>query len=205
MQNIFVHNLFPTPVLQFKFSKHEKYQFKDVGKSVNKPDNWNCELNTSYPTIKDDDPLVNKKMRDSLIKDIELEVKGFFEKLEIPSRVKIQEIWYNIYHDNQNQEGHWHLPALEMGIPFPSWSGVYYNKNASPTIFYRNQNEFYKLYHPEMYGNSKIKHFFFEEYGPNVEDGDIVLFPPYLLHKVNTDRSFKNKMRMTFAFNLINR
>ena len=37
---------------------------------------------------------------------------------------------------------------------------------------------------------------------PNVEDGDILLFPPYLEHSVQSEPQHKSKMRMTFCFNI---
>ena len=35
-----------------------------------------------------------------------------------------------------------------------------------------------------------------------VEDGDIVLFPPYLEHSVESKPQHKDSMRMTFSFNI---
>ena len=37
---------------------------------------------------------------------------------------------------------------------------------------------------------------------PPVEDGDILLFPPHLEHSVQSKPENKNKMRMTFSFNI---
>ena len=40
------------------------------------------------------------------------------------------------------------------------------------------------------------------EYFPFVEDGDIILFPPYLEHSVKSKQNPKDDMRMTFSFNI---
>ena len=40
------------------------------------------------------------------------------------------------------------------------------------------------------------------EYLPFVEDGDIILFPPYLEHSVKSKQKPKDDMRMTFSFNI---
>ena len=37
---------------------------------------------------------------------------------------------------------------------------------------------------------------------PHVEDGDILLFPPYLDHSVESKPHHKDRMRMTFSFNI---
>ena len=39
-------------------------------------------------------------------------------------------------------------------------------------------------------------------FSPSVEDGDILLFPPYLEHSVESQPQHKNNMRMTFSFNI---
>ena len=41
-----------------------------------------------------------------------------------------------------------------------------------------------------------------EAYYFPVEDGDILLFPPYLEHGVQPKDEHQDKMRMTFSFNI---
>jgi hypothetical protein len=201
LQNVYLYNLFPFPLIKFKFLNHNKYVFREVNKTVKKPASWECEVNTSFPNILDDDPIVSKEIRNELIRDIESEVKSLFLSLNAPHNIKINEIWYSIYHDSQGQEAHWHMPVFGSKNTFvASWSGIYYNKNASPTVFCRKDDNL-KFYDATPYINSQLEPFFRDSFAPDVEDGDIVIFPPYLFHKVQTDDSFKNKMRMTFAFN----
>lgn len=204
LENIYLYNLFAFPVIKFKFLKHSKYVFKQVKKSVRKPEGWNCELNSSYPNIADNDPIVKKKIRDELIQDIGIEIKRLFKNLNAPNEITINEFWYNIYHDNQGQEEHWHMPSFSSNTPyFSSWSGIYYNKNATPTVFCRKDDNV-RFYDAKPYADSQLAPFFYTTFIPEVEDGDVIVFPPYLFHRVSTDERFKDNMRMTFAFNFSN-
>jgi ectoine hydroxylase-related dioxygenase (phytanoyl-CoA dioxygenase family) len=49
--------------------------------------------------------------------------------------------------------------------------------------------------------DTKISDCFQASFTPNVESGDVLMWPPYLKHGVFTGNN--SKMRMTFAFNLV--
>ena len=191
--------LFPIPLIKIKFKYHDKYNFPEVEKKENKPDEWNCSLNTSFPAIFDTDSIVSPTVRDSFIKDLLECVKEVIGKLNMPTNIGISQLWYNIYHDNQGQEPHHHLPMVGGTLPF--WCGIYYNKNASPTTFHRSD----RLYQTQLftgYPESAMNGILGLHCSPPVEDGDILLFPPHLEHSVQSKPENKNKMRMTFSFNI---
>ena len=48
-----------TPIIKIKFKDHYKYNFPEVEKRDNKPDSWNCSVNTSFPFISEYDPVVS--------------------------------------------------------------------------------------------------------------------------------------------------
>ena len=48
--------------------------------------------------------------------------------------------------------------------------------------------------------DSKLRHFYFTSWMPDIKDGDIILFPSYLNHKTNINKT--NNKRITFSFNL---
>jgi len=128
--------LFPTPIIKIEFKDHYKYNFPEVQRKDNRPEGWIVPLNTSFPSIGDDDLIVPPSVRDSLKKDLIDTFVEVFLQLKIPTDIDIFQIWYNIYHEHQGQEPHRHLPMVGGITPF--WSGIYYNKNASPTQFYRD-------------------------------------------------------------------
>jgi hypothetical protein len=199
MNNHKVINLFPVPIIQISFDRHDEYHFEDVEKSVKLPEGWKVPVNSSFPKILDDDTFISPIIRDCLIIDLTKCIKNTFDELNIPSNIFIDGFWYNIYHDNQGQEEHDHL--ADVGIPNAFWSGIYYNKNASSTIFTRSDN-MYKTQLFEGYETSGLWEAFDKTYHTEANDGDIVLFPPYLEHYVKSEDRHKNNMRLTFTFNV---
>jgi hypothetical protein len=88
-----------------------------------------------------------------------------------------------------------------VGEKLAYWSGIYYYQNSSPTIFTRS-DYLYKTQEFSGCHDSDLGPCFYETFHPYVEDGDIVLFPPYLEHHVNSDTRYAKNMRVTFAFNI---
>ena len=191
--------LFAVPLIKIKFKDHYKYNFPEVEKKDRTPKGWKISLNSTFPNIRDDDVVVSPMIRDSLKIDLKSSIVETFEQLSFPINIDFTQFWYNIYHDNQGQEKHTHFS--EVGFPVPFLSGIYYNKNASPTKFF-NINA--------MINTQKFKGWEESEMAPclsevglfPVEDGDILLFPPYLPHSVESTPAHQNKMRMTFSFNI---
>lgn len=193
-------SLFPTPLIKFKFRKHYLYNFPEIPKSVNKPKEWIKPLNTSFENNLGDDFFpIEKKYK--LIEDLKTDIKVVFEMLEIPTKFDIQELWYNVYHDNQGQETHDHLCPLGNLISY--WSGVYYNNTNIPTVFDRPYNIHKVSIHPDYLNpGSQLNKFYCDKTYQEIEPGDVVLFPPWLSHSVEVGDECKDNMRLTFSFNL---
>jgi hypothetical protein len=193
-----IHRIFPTPLLQFKFNKHQNYDWQETEKRYRIPDGWDQPLNSSFPEILDDDAYVSPNVRDSLKLDMMESITDALTELKLPNTVEYLNFWYNIYHEEQGQEIHWHLP--QAGYVIPYWSGIYFAKNCNPTIFHRDHGVHRTQKFPG-YEDSEIADCSFINYWPNIEDGDILLFPPWLMHTAHTEQ--KDKMRLTFSFNLV--
>ena len=191
--------LFPVPLLKIKFKHHYKYNFPEVEKKDQKPDLWVKSLHTTFPNIPDDDLIVPPMVRNSLMRDLKDTVVEVSQELNIPTNIYLLQLWYNIYHDNQGQERHNHIGGV--GESTSLWSGVYYNKNASPTQFFRSDSS-YKTQLFEGSENTSLAPCLSPSFSPFVKDGDILLFPPYLEHSVQSEPQHKDKMRMTFSFNI---
>ena len=198
-RNFELIGLFPIPLLKIEFKNHYKYNFSEVEKRDEKPDDWISSVHTSFPGISNDDPIVSSSVRDSLESDLKNCIGEVFKEIGLPTTIKFTNMWYNIYHENQGQEPHRHLPMVGGIMPF--WSGIYYNKNASPTKFIRDDKLFItQLF--EGYENSEMAFPLSTDFSPKVKDGDILLFPPHLEHLVESKPHHKDKMRMTFSFNI---
>lgn len=191
---------FAVPIIRIRFKKHENYIFNDIERCENIPDGWSCSINSSFPKISNNDSFLSSEVRDSLMSDLKESIQEVFVDLKIPEKFYFDDFWYNIYHEDQGQEEHNHLPMAGGKLPY--WSGIYYNKNSSPTNFVRPDRN-YETQLFKGYQTSLISHFYYSSFYPNVEDGDIILFPPYLSHYVDEDENRKNNMRVTFAFNMV--
>ena len=192
--------LFPVPLIVIKFKDHHKYDFPEVEKEDRKPFNWVDSVNTSFPNIKDVDPVISPVVRDNLKRDLKDSIVDVFRQLNFPTNIDFLELWYNIYHDNQGQEKHDHVSQVGQTVPF--WSGIYYNKNASPTKFFKTNSIITDTQKFDGYRESALASCLANSVSPDVKDGDILLFPPYLKHSVKSKPQHKNEMRMTFSFNI---
>jgi len=191
--------LFPVPLLKIKFKDHYKYNFPEIEKKDQKPEEWWESVHTTFNNISDDDSLVPSTVRDSLKRDLKSSIVEVFQELNFPTTIDFPQLWYNIYHDNQGQEKHTHFS--QVGYPVPFWSGIYYNKNASPTKFF-NGNAMINTQKFRGCEETALSACLAEGHFPPVEDGDILLFPPYLEHSVESKPQHKDSMRMTFSFNI---
>jgi hypothetical protein len=199
MNKAYIHRIFSTPILHFSFPNHNLYRFEEREKTVRKPETWIEPLNTSFPTIDDGDSFIDVDKVTRLKNDLLETITSALKKLKLPDNICFSDFWYNIYHDNQGQEKHNHMPHIGRILPY--WSGIYYNKNSSPTTFYRDYG-IHKTHSFFGYESSEIADCNWDNYCANVEDGDIILFPPYLQHDVKSEERHRNNMRLTFAFNL---
>jgi len=192
--------LFSVPVIKFKFSKHNNYNFPTIERKERIPDGWELSLNSSYPCIEDNDSYIFPETRDCIERDLFVDVQAVLKRLGVSYKgAYFTDIWYNVYHEDQGQEPHDHL--VNAGEPNAYWSGIYYNTGASPTKFH-NAHRYMKLcMPPDIHPDSPIGEMYADMHDQEVEDGDVILFPPWLVHEVISDKT-RTDMRLTFTFNI---
>lgn len=199
-KNYSISEIFSTPIIKIKFKYHKKYKFKDIEKKEKYPGHWKIPLNTTFPNIITSDEFIDIQTINHLKLDIKKSINVVFKKLNLPVNYEFNNFWYNIYHLNQGQEPHNHLPQDGLHLEKIYWSGIYYAKNATPTSFF-TPSSFGDLYNFLGASDSKLKKFYTHKILLEVNDGDILLFPPYLTHSVSKVEK-ENPMRLTFSFNL---
>ena len=68
--------LFPTPVIKFKFDKHDEYVNKwDNWEQCGRHKAWQCELNTSFPQVQQDDPYAPMDIVNKLKDDLQIRLR----------------------------------------------------------------------------------------------------------------------------------
>ena len=200
-------DLFATPVIAFKFEKHDEYvtKWQNWEKEDNTPEGWNCSLYTSFPNVKSNDPKIPKDLISNLKEDLLFNIKKTLLKHRLSERLEYQTFWYNAYYQGQSQEPHNHLLAPVQGIP-PTWSGVYFAKNCLPKQFRFHRTDL-SPWTQNMFNISKspLEKYYNSKYYTEFADGDVILFPPHLLHSVKVTEPLNvENQRLTFAFNLDN-
>lgn len=202
MKNNEVIELFSTPIIRFKFEKHDEYHAKWENWDVVKrqPRSWQCELNTSFPQVQQDDPYAPMEAVNQLQKDLLFQVKKLHKSYGLMTEIVFYNFWYNAYYAGQGQEWHSHLP--EYGLA-PIWSGVYFAKNCLPGQFaFQKTDLSMKTQGPINVQSSSLRKYYDDTYITNFADGDVVLFPPHLNHcvKLSDDENVTDQ-RLTFSFN----
>ena len=192
-----LHKVFYVPIFTFRFDKHKDYNFSNIEKIDRRPKGWATPVNSTFPAIPDNDTLVSPEIRDNLMKDLKGQIGKLFFQHNIPDKFNFIDFWYNVYHEDQGQEPHVHLTGSMEITPY--WCGIYYNKGTTPTTFFRP--DYNNRIHQFPFNTGEFTEYFADYLRPNLQDGDVILFPPYLKHCV--DLTTSANMRLTFSFNLL--
>ena len=111
-------------------------------------------------------------------------------------RIAIDEIWYNVYQENEWQETHDHLG---MGGDGPQFSCIHFlsfdpNRHEPPT--FKDPMHQLRSLSLELARNK-----YEEIWVPDISEGDLIVFPSYLQHAVPPGPATKDYPRISIAFN----
>tara|TARA_B000000441_G_C21738579_1_gene351844 strand:+ start:135 stop:809 length:675 start_codon:yes stop_codon:yes gene_type:complete len=192
--------LFATPTIVTPFPKHKNYKWESFERVDRKPEQWFTPLNTSFPDIEDDDPYVDKETSDKLKGDILGHLQKVFQCYNMPHEIRYSAFWYNAYYEGDAQEPHDHLAPDNHN---PYWCGIYFAKNCfDGQLVFQQKNPALRLQQTFDYPNSKLAEYYNDAWVSAMQDGMIFLFPPHLTHGIKVGAENRNKMRLTFSFNL---
>lgn len=157
------------------------------------PEDWTTDrIKTSFagePSGKE--VLKNYK---SLLEEHYIEcISEFFDK---EFNFIIDKIWYNIYTDGEYQEVHDHLGTSLNPTHFSLIHFLSFNKNEHKPPEFRDPISQLRMLSLE-FDNNKCG----EVYVPDVEEGDLLMFPCYLQHCVPPVKR-TNYPRITISFNI---
>jgi hypothetical protein len=203
LKNYKITDIYSVPIIKIKFKQHKKYKFEDIEKKERYPGHWQIPLNTTFPNIIQSDEFIDLETISNLKCDIKKSIDKVLKKLNYPTNYYFHDFWYNIYHINQGQEPHNHLPSNEVELRNVYWSGIYYAKNSTPTTFHIPTSWITPILSEDIFALDEYERnkLYSHTVSPKVSDGEIVLFPAFLFHSVPL-RKEKDQMRLTFAFNL---
>ena len=120
---------------------------------------------------------------------------AFSKALGLPGQESILygEAWYNYYVDGQYQEPHDHVNP-EFNTPDPHYSVIHFLQ------FDKERHRAVEFIDP----NSKVNRRYIttDRYRPEIEEGDIIIFPSHLTHFVAPSEPTPDYPRITVAFNI---
>ena len=173
---------FPTLIYRYHLedqdpikARVEEY-YKQNKLKENTPDQWNCNLFTSYGSGK----FPIGECLDAFTPTLD----EFQTESQCYGNMILTDLWLNVYESQNWQEKHIHSPG--------QWSGVYY------VHFDPNEHKATNFYHPceTLLATAGITQ---NTLVPWVQEGDMIIFPSWLEHAAPMNKS--SKMRSTISFN----
>ena len=173
---------FPTLIYRYHLddqdpikARVEEY-YKQNKLKENTPEQWNCNLFTSYGSGK----FPIGECLDAFTPTLD----EFQTESQSYGNMILTDLWLNVYESQNWQEKHIHSPG--------QWSGVYY------VHFDPNEHKATNFYHPceTLLATAGITQ---NTLVPWVQEGDMIIFPSWLEHAAPMNKS--SKMRSTISFN----
>jgi uncharacterized protein (TIGR02466 family) len=119
-------------------------------------------------------------------------LKEYIDKV-IGLNVKLScHMWYNIYNEGFHQEQHNHISSGNLA------SGIIYVQMPKKSTATRFINPDVLFYNSTEYKEE------FKYFTPIVKEGDVIIFPPWVEHRVDKQFDITNT-RITVAFNISNK
>ena len=173
---------FPTLIYRYHLedqdpikARVEEY-YKQNKLKENTPEQWNCNLFTSYGS----GAFPIGECLDAFTPTLD----EFQTESQSYGNMILTDLWLNVYESQNWQEKHIHSPG--------QWSGVYY------VHFDPNEHKATNFYHPceTLLATAGITQ---NTLVPWVQEGDMIIFPSWLEHAAPMNKS--SKLRSTISFN----
>lgn len=174
MKTIFGLSYFKTKVPQHETFK--KYIMSQYSIDKSKPqENWNSETRTVYFSKEELLPVISKCLDD------------FCAEVEKPLQFALSDPWINFYTKGDYQEIHTH-PRYQLSLNY----FLNYDKDTDAKFYFYNprSNEVAQSGLDLLFDVGDC-------YTPDVEEGDLIIFPGYMHHGVRTHKSENTRVTVT--------
>lgn len=178
--------IFPTPIYFSKINRNlttKELSFIDKIKLNSRENEGNLTSNDSY--------VLNNKIFKDLKENLTLKLKDYFDKIVCPANnvtPYITQSWLNYTEKNQFHHRHKHYNSLISGVFY-----INCDEQFDKIEFFSDKYELirFKVKEYHMYNSSAWVF--------PVKTGDIILFPSWLNHMVDTKKG--ENLRISLAFN----
>lgn len=187
---LFRYHLDPTEIRK---TIEERYRLNKNLPMDQTPGGWDCDLKTDFNNSAAN---AYSDYYDDVMKQFSIDV-GLED-----GYANIWESWMNCYSGGMNQEEHDHIPSFYSGIHF-----IKFNPEVHESVYLINPLfSYYNLSYScaaacRRSDDALHAHDFSEQFRlPDVVEGDIILFPSWLRHRVQ--KTTTEETRITVAFNI---
>ena len=202
MRNHYKRALFPVTLYHTNVRENSVIQ-REVLATIQKcyeekelpiPNGWLTDkLTTSF----DQDELNHKIFESEKIHELYMKyVSSVFDK---PVTFSLEDMWFNYYINGEYQEEHYHINSSPF-LPPVHFSCIHYLKydeEEHVSTTFHDPISTLRAHSFEMESN-----YCKENWVPKVKEGDLLIFPSYLVHHVKKSKPTPDNPRITIAFNL---
>ena len=182
-------SLFPTYFWKLKVSNHESIKSRYLQSFIDGYENNIYDVPEGWITHKCHTSFNESKLMD---RDICDEYASIFDSIFNKKWTGNFECWYQVYKNDEYQEWHDHMPSTLSAIHFLNFK----EEHKAPMFQDPIRNLKATMNHAGL--NERMLET--DKYTPEVEEGDIIIFPSYLQHTVPAGKY--NSHRVTIALNL---
>jgi len=195
--------IFPTTIFKVNLSGNNTLKEELSPKIIQNsslltiPEDWGTgSVKTSFEGEPEGFEILQKgsTYRELLVREYNTALEKIFDK---EFNFSIKNIWYNYYSDGEYQEDHDHLGNPFHQSHFSLIHFLSYNKEEHTPPEFRDPLSQLRCLSLELDSNRCG-----EVYVPNVEEGDLLMFPSYLVHRVLPCKK-TNYPRITISFNIV--
>lgn len=196
--------LFPTPVLKVRVDRHEEHKKNLIPKLMDyyrdNPDShlwWDTEDYSFGMSEKDS----GVEIIDQQITQVYSEFINYLLGRQVDFPLT-HEGWWNVHDSNHYMEAHNHLSGLAAGIYYLQLD----TEKDFPATFKNPQRDVIECWGGFDDDNLRINNEAFKQStfpnDLNIEEGDLILFPPYFNHLVKRSHVQHDGYRISYAFNI---
>ena len=182
-------SLFTTYFWKLKVSNHESIKSRYLQSFIDGYENNIYDIPEGWVTHKCHTSFSESKLMD---RDICDEYASIFDSIFNKKWTGNFECWYQVYKNDEYQEWHDHMPSTLSAIHF-----LNFKKEHKVPMF---QDPIRNLKATMNHAGLNERMLETDKYTPEVEEGDIIIFPSYLQHTVPAGKY--NSHRVTIALNL---
>ena len=112
--------------------------------------------------------------------------------------IGVSDLWYNYFHNEEYHELHDHVSeSIDKKCQFACVHYLCYDKKVHKPVYFLDPIHLLRKHSVEF-----DSHDYTEEFWPDINEGDLIMFPSYLLHRVERSKPTPNNPRITISFNI---